>query len=132
MDLIKMLTEQAGVDESQARGGAGLIFSKLKDQLGGGDLDQLRSLVPGMDALADEAPEAEAESSGGLMGMLGGAASKLGLENLGNLADLGAGFSKLGISTDKISGFVSVILKFIEDKGGAGAREMVEKIIKPS
>ena len=135
MDLIKMVTEQVGVDESQARQGAGMLFGKAKEQLDDGSFAKLKEYVPDVDSLMDEAPEAEAEDAagggGGLMGMLGGAASKMGLGGISGMADLAGGFSKIGVSADKIGPFVTTVLEFIESKGGPQARALVEKFIKP-
>ena len=131
MELVQMLTERLGIDESTARQGAGMLFGKAKESLDGGDFDKLKEYVPDIDSMMDEAPEAEAEGSGGLAGMLGGAASKLGMGGIGDIADLTAGFGKIGLSADKIGPFVTGILEFIEDKGGPQARAMIEKFIKP-
>ena len=131
MDLINLLTQQLGIDEPQARGGAGMLFQKAKEQLDGGDFEKLKSYVPDVDSLIGDAPEADAEESGGLMGMVGSAASKFGLGGVGSIADLAAGFGKLGIPTDKLGDFASIVLNFIEEKGGADARQMIEKFLKP-
>lgn len=37
MGLVQLLTENLGVQESQAQGGAGLIFQLAKDKLGEDD-----------------------------------------------------------------------------------------------
>ena len=131
MELINLLTEKLGLDESQARGGAGLLLSKAKDALDGGSFDQIKSAIPEAESLIGDAPDAEAEGSGGLMGMVGSAASKFGLGGVADIADISAGFDKLGIPTDKLGDFATIVLDFIESKGGAGARQMVEKFLKP-
>lgn len=130
-ELIEMLTSRLGVEEGQAKQGAGLLFSKAKEQLGESDFAKLASHVPGIDTLLGEAPEAEAAQAGGLMGMLGGAAEKFGLGGVGSIADIAAGFSKIGIPTDKLTDFASVVLEFIEKQGGTDARAMIEKFLKP-
>ena len=133
MDLVKLLAERIGIDETQARQGAGMVFSKAKEQLDGGDFEKLKGFVPDVDGMIDDAPEADAEASGGggLMGMVSGAASKFGMGGLASAADLSAGFSKIGISADKLGPFLTTILEFIEEKGGPQARAMVEKFVKP-
>ena len=131
MDLIQLLTEKMGVSSDQAEQGAGLIFSKAKEHLGG-DFGKLRGAVPDMDALLEKAPAADAEKSGGgLMGMVGGAASKFGLGNIGDMADMAAGFDKIGLGSDKLPEFATTVLAFLEEKLGVDAKSLVEKFLKP-
>jgi hypothetical protein len=47
MDLISTLTQNLGVSESQATGGAGLLFKLAKDKLPAGDFAKVASAVPG-------------------------------------------------------------------------------------
>ena len=132
MDLIALLTEKMGIPAEQAEQGAGLIFSKAKEHLGG-DFDKLRDAVPDMDGLIDKAPSADAtaEGGGGLMGMLGGAADKLGLDNISDMADMSAGFDKIGLGADQLPAFATTVLGFLEEKLGVDARSLVEKFLKP-
>ena len=131
MDLIALLTEKMGIPAEQAEQGAGLIFSKAKEHLGG-DFDKLRDAVPDMDGLIDKAPAADAASEGGgLMGMLGGAADKLGLDNVSDMADMAAGFDKIGLGGDQLPAFATTVLGFLEEKLGVDAKALVEKFLKP-
>ncbi|NEQ68103.1 MAG: DUF2780 domain-containing protein, partial [Symploca sp. SIO2D2] len=41
MELIQLLTQNLGVEDSQAMGGAGLLFQLAKDQLGEDDFSQV-------------------------------------------------------------------------------------------
>jgi hypothetical protein len=65
--LIQQLVSQLGVQEGQARGGAGLLFKLAKDRLGSGEFSQIAQKVPGAEELSKEAPK-----SGGMMGAMGG------------------------------------------------------------
>ena len=93
MELIELLTQNLGVEEKQAKGGAGLLFQLAKDQLEDGDFAQIANLVPGIDGLIGEAPEV-----GGVAGALGSLAGAFGgkAASLGSLATLAGGFSQLG------------------------------------
>ncbi len=135
MELIQQLISNLGVNEGQAKGGAGLLFNLAKDKLGAGEFQQLADKVPGITALLKAAPQQGA--GGGLMGALGGAASAFGglggkMEGLGNLAQLAAGFSQLGLSTDMVGKFLPIILSFVQNQGGESAKGLLEKVLKPA
>ena len=116
MDLIQMLTSQLNVDESQAKGGAGLILKAAKDKLGGGDFGKLAAQLPNADALMQAAP-----SAGGLGGLVSGLSGKLGgLGGLGALAGLAGGFEKLGLKPEMVGKFAPVMMDFFKSKGGQG------------
>ena len=130
MDLIQMLTSQLGIDESQARQGTGTLLAKAKETLDVGDFDQLKGVIPGADAMLDEAPVETEGGGGGLMGMVSGAASKFGLGGVADLASFGDALGKVGIPADKVTGFLTTIVQFVESQGGAGAKALLEKFIK--
>ncbi len=126
MELIKILTDQLGINDNQAKGGAGLIFSLVKDKLDSGDFSKIASAIPGVNDLIKSAPE-----SGGLMGAIGGLASSFGGgSSLGNLAGLADGFSKLGLDSGMIGKFIPIIMSFVESKGGASVKALLEKVLK--
>jgi len=130
-----------GVNEDQAKGGAGLLFNLAKDKLGAGEFQQLTDKIPGVNDLlgAAPAPSSAASAGGGMMGALGGAASSLGagglgdkLGGLGNLANLASGFSQLGLSSDMVGKFVPVVLSFVQSQGGDSMKGLLEKVMSPS
>lgn len=126
MELVQQLVTSAGVSQSQAEGGAGLLFGLVKDQLSSGDFSQVASAVPGIESLIDKAPD----SGGGLGGLLGGVASALGGSELGNLASLASGFSKLDLDAGMIGKFVPVVLSFLQSQGGEGVASMVGRVLQ--
>ena len=141
MELIQQLVSSLGVNEDQAKGGAGLLFNLAKDKLGSGDFQQLTDAIPGIQNLMGAAPTSEAapaSGGGGLMGALGGVASSLGgslggkMEGLGDLANLAGGFSKLGLSSDMVGKFVPVVVSFVQNQGGDAMKGMLEKVLNPS
>jgi len=127
MELIETIIGKLGIDESQAKGGVGQILGLAKEKLGGGKFAEIASAVPGLDALTGDAPKAE---GGGLMGALGGVASALGADDLGDLAKLAGGFDKLGMDKGMIGKFVPVILDFVKDKGGDKVGALLEGVLK--
>lgn len=130
MELMQLLTQNLGVSEEQAQGGAGLLFKLAKDKLGDGDFQQVASAVPGIDGLMDAAPS----GGGGLMGALGGIASSLGVGGgggkLGGLASLAGGFSKLNLDSGMVGKFIPVILSFVQSKGGDTVKNLLAGVLK--
>lgn len=125
MELLNMLTSQLGINEEQASGGAGMIFNLAKEKLGG-DFSQITEAIPDVSGLMDKAPD----TSGGVMGALGGLASSFGGDKFGNLASLAGGFSKLDLDVGMITKFAPIILDFVKDKAGDGAMDLLGKVLK--
>ena len=133
MELIQQLVSNLGINEGQAKGGAGLLFNLAKEKLGTGDFQQLTNAIPDVTNLMKAAPE----SGGGLMGALGSAASAFGglggkMEDLGNLAQLAGGFSQLGLNADMIGKFVPIVLSFVQNQGGDAVKGLLAKVLQPS
>ncbi|HEX3036575.1 MAG TPA: DUF2780 domain-containing protein [Thermodesulfobacteriota bacterium] len=127
MDLIELLVKNLGVNEKQASGGAGLIFKLAQERLGAGEFSQIAQHVPNLDRMFKDAPE-----SGGILGDIGGITSAIGGKTgeLGKLAALAGGFSKLGLDKDMIGKFVPIILSFLQDRGGEGAKDNLKKALQ--
>jgi len=126
MELVETLTQALGVNETQATGGAGLLFRMAKEKLGG-DFGKISAAVPGMDGLLAAAPE-----GGGLGGALGGVAQALGggAGQLGGLAGLAGGFSKLGLDSGMVGKFIPVLLSFVQSKGGDSVKNLLAGALK--
>lgn len=127
MELLNLLTQNLGVSEDQAKGGAGAIFSMVKDKLGADDFGKISAAVPGLGDLVGAAPK-----SGGLGGAIGGLASALGggAEKMGNLAGLAGAFKGLGLDSSMIGKFIPVILSFVQSKGGDTLKNLMEGVLK--
>lgn len=125
MELLQMLTQQLGVSEDQAKGGAGLLFSLAKEKLQAGEFSQVAGAVPDIEDLIAAAPK-----PGGFAGALGGLASTLGGSNLGNLAALAGGFKGLNMDSGMISKFIPIVLSFVQSKGGDAVKGILAKILK--
>ena len=113
-ELVNLLTQKLGVTQEQAKGGAGAIFSTAKEKLSAEDFSKVENAVPGMDDLLQAAPKA-----GGLSSLFGG----------GGMGDLASAFSKLGLSPDMIGQFTPVILDYVESKGGATVRNILQGVL---
>lgn len=134
MELVQQLVSNLGVQEDQAKGGAGLILKLAQDKLGGGEFAKVASAIPGSDVLLGSAPTEES-GGGGMMGALGGMAAGMMGGNqaaggLGSLMSLAGGFSKLGMSGDMATKFFPVILNFVQQKGGADVAGILSKALQ--
>lgn len=126
-ELIAQLVSQLGVQEGQAKGGAGLLLKLAQSKLGG-DFNKVSSAVPGIQDLIKSAPEA-----GGAAKLLGGLAGALGGGKAGGLADLASlasGFNQLKLDPQMISKFVPVVLSFVQSKGGADVVKLLAGVLK--
>lgn len=120
-ELIAVLVKQLGIQESQAWGGAGLLFKLAQDKLSG-DFSKVTSALPGVTDLIKQVPQA-----GGASSLLGGLASAIGGEKAAGLASLSAGFSQLKLDPSMIGRFAPVILGFVQNKGGQAVAQMLTK-----
>ena len=127
MELIQTLTNQLGISEEQAKGGAGLLFKMAQEKLGSDEFSQVASAVPGVEELLTSAPE-----SGGLSGALGGLASSFGgnVGQLANLASLAGGFKTLNLDSGMIGQFIPIVISFAQSQGGDTVKSILEKVLK--
>ena len=123
-ELIGMLVKQLGVQDNQAKGGAGLLLKMAQDKMGG-DFSKVAAVVPGVQDLIGAAPK-----PGGAASLLGGLASAVGGGKAADLASLAAGFSQLKLDPSMISKFVPVILGFVQSKGDQDVVGLLSKVLK--
>ena len=122
-ELIAQLVSQLGVQEGQAKGGAGLLLKLAQSKLGG-DFSKVSGAVPGLQDLIKSAPEA-----GGASKLLGGLAGALGGGKAADLATLAGGFSQLKLDPQMIGKFVPVILSFVQSKGGQDVVKLLAGVL---
>ncbi|MEM7716801.1 MAG: DUF2780 domain-containing protein [Cyanobacteria bacterium P01_A01_bin.68] len=132
MELVQQLVSNLGVQEDQAKGGAGLILKLAQDKLGGEEFAKVASAIPGSDVLLGSAPSQD--GGGGMMGALGGmAAGMMGGGQgaaLGNLMSLAGGFSQLGMDGNMVTKFFPIVLNFVQQKGGADIAGILSKALQ--
>ena len=108
-ELVNILVSKLGVNDEQAKGGAGLILNLVQQQLGKNDFSKVAQAAPDVGDLIKAAPATG--GGGGLMGMVGTLASSLGGSELGKLASLAGGFEKLGLKPKMLTQFMPIILQ---------------------
>jgi hypothetical protein len=127
MELIQQLVTGIGVNQQQAEGGVGLLLGLVKEQLSAGDFAKVEEAVPDAAGLIESAPATE---TGGLGGLLGSAVSALGGAELGNLASMASGFSKLDLDAGMVAKFIPVLLSFLQAKGGDEVAGLVSRVLQ--
>lgn len=121
--LIKQLTKGLSITPTQAKGGAGTLFSLAKSRLSADEFGKVSSAVPGMSGLLKAAPALSQKSeSSGLESMLPG--------NMGRMAEAAEAFHKLGLSPEMAAKFVPIMSKYVETKGGSSTAALLEKALK--
>ena len=127
MELIQQLVSQLGINESAAKGGAGLLFQLAQSKLSGVDFGKISGAIPGISDMISAAPK-----DTGVLGGLGKLASGFGggAAQLGSLAGIAGGFSKLGLDSGMIGKFIPIILSFAQSKGGDVVKTLLEKAFK--
>jgi hypothetical protein len=121
-ELITKLSQQLNISESQARGGAAVLFKAAKEKLGGAEFSRMLGSVPGIDGLIMQAP-----AGGG--GLLGGLASLAG-GNAALIATIVSGFSRLNLSSDHAQKFVPIVLDYLRGQVGPDAVSKLERTLR--
>jgi len=131
-ELISNLTSQLGIDDTQAKGGLGLLLNAAKSKLGDGDFSKITDLIGSTDAssLMEKAnniasAEGDGAAGGGLMGAVSSMASGLG-GNLGGMASLLAGFKSLNLDSGMVTKFAPIVMGFLKSKGGDDIGSVVD------
>ncbi|NLB64896.1 MAG: DUF2780 domain-containing protein [Lentisphaerae bacterium] len=126
-ELVSELVSKLGVENTQAKGGAGLILKLAQEKLGG-DFSKVAAAIPGAKDLISAAPAAAggAKLIGGLLGSIGGDKAK----GLSDLAGLAGGFAQLNLDSGMVTKFVPIILQFAKSKGGQDAMSLLAKVLQ--
>jgi hypothetical protein len=109
-ELVGSLTNDLGVTEAQASGGAGALFSMAKARMAPDDFGKVAAAVPGMDGLLKNAPDV----GGDKKGMLGAIRA----------------FKQLGLSPAMLTKFVPALTKFVGAKGGADVAKLLTGVLQ--
>ena len=124
--LIGQLTKELSISSTQARGGAGALFSLAKTRLSADEFSKVAAAVPGMSSLLKAAPAAgEPSELSSLESSLPG-----GMGSLGTMAAAAGSFHKLGLSPEMAMKFLPVMMKYVESRGGLSTASLLEKALK--
>ncbi len=118
MDLIGQLSQQLGVDGTQAQGLAGsllkLVQGTVQEKVGPDAARQMGQAIPEMQGWQQQAAQAPAGDGGGLMGALGGMLGGAGGGG-GLMGALGGAAAHAG----EVAGMVAILQRFNLDAGKA-------------
>jgi len=117
-ELIKGIMDAAGVNEEQAKGGAGALLEMAKGKMDKTDFDKVSDAVPNMGDLLSSVPAV----GGGKTSM-----PDLAAKQPVGMPKVLAVFDKLGISRDKVQLFTPIIVNYVEKKGGKAVSSLLEK-----
>jgi hypothetical protein len=112
-DFISDLATKSGVSPDLARKGVGVILALLKDKLPAGTFAQVLSAIPNGNNLMADAQAAPESSSGGILGAVGSAVSKL---VGGSAGELTSRLTQLGFFADQLKSFLPGALEFLKTK----------------
>ncbi|RTR38121.1 DUF2780 domain-containing protein [Shewanella canadensis] len=122
-DLVGSVMSQLGLNQSQAEGGLGSLFSLAQSTLGSDDFGPIASAIPNMDSLLSAAPAID--SGSGISGLLS-QAGDLGASLQGG-AQIYDAFEKLGISKELAVPMIDVVKGYLDANAGNGTTDLLIK-----
>ena len=125
MEIIDLLTNKLTVTEDQAKGGAGLILKRAKDNLGAEEFGKISAAAPDLELLIRDLPATDSTVVGEVEKMFSIFGRKMG--NLGSAAGVRAGFLKLSLNAGMIERFETIIQSYVQSKAGDPAMRSFEK-----
>ena len=127
LSLVSLLAQNLGVTTEQAEGGAGAILNAASKNMSSDEFTQVTDALPEVASLVENASASDSGSgsSGGLSSLLGNSQS-----SLSSLAGLASTFSDLGLSSDMIGKFTSVILEYAQSEGGSEIASLLKAALQ--
>jgi len=127
LNLVGLLTEKLGVTTEQAEGGAGAIFDVVSKSLSADDFSKITDALPDVTSLL----KSDA-STGSTTGSLKGLSSLLGnsQSSLSSLAGLSDTFSSLGLGSDMVGKFTSIVIEYAQSKGGSEIANLLKSVLQ--
>ncbi|MDR4517057.1 MAG: DUF2780 domain-containing protein [Nitrosomonas sp.] len=114
--LVDILSQQLGISQHQALGGAGAIFQAAQSGMEPQAFSTLSQSVPGITEMLNAAPVVSNPLGGmgsGVSSLLGGAGS-----TLNNAASLATSFQQLNLSPDMVGQFIPIVTDYVQNASG--------------
>jgi len=121
--LTDILTQQLGVSQQQALGGAGAIFQAAQASMDPQAFSTLSQSLPGMSTMLEAAPVVQNPLTG-LASMMGGSGS-----TLNNAASLAASFQQLNLSPDMVGQFVPIVTDYVRNTSGQVTADLLRSAL---
>lgn len=128
MELIEQIVKQLGVEESQAKGGLGLLLKLAQQQLDGSEFQKVEQAIPQSGEMLGAAPDLKSQG-GGLMSMAMGMVEQWTGKDLGQLAELAEGFQSLNLSPEMIGKFAPMLMEWVQQNAGGEIVELLTKVL---
>ena len=113
--LVSAVSGNLNVSNEQSQGGIASVMNYVQSNLSNGEYSQLAKNIPGLDGLLDDVPalsdSSAPNSSSSLSGLLNKASEYS--STVKSVNDLKQQFEALGLSTDMIASFVSIISTYL-------------------
>ena len=119
--LVALLSEQLGITEEQAAGGAGAILDVAKKQVDETDFRALAESVPETEDLLAAAPQLTDDSASASASILDGS----GGAQLKGALGLVSSFDKLGLDASAVQSFTPIVMAYFRNKGGEAAGDLL-------
>lgn len=116
ISLVNILTQQLGISQHQALGGAGAIFQAAQTGMDPQAFSTLSQSVPGITEMLNAAPVVSNPLGGmgsGVSSLLGGAGN-----TLNSAASLAASFQQLNLSPDMVGQFIPIVTNYVQNTSG--------------
>lgn len=123
-DMVKMVTDNLGVEKNQAEGGLGSIFNYAKENLDTDQFSQLSGALPGIGDLISAAPDvSKLTEQGGLSGLMDKAAQYN--DSLKAVNEVKKQFEALGLKPEMIMQFVQQAKAYLDTEQGQQAKALL-------
>jgi uncharacterized protein VcgC/VcgE DUF2780 len=121
LPALKGATQTSG---AQASGGAGSLFSLVKENLDAEDFSSLQEMVPqlNMDKILAAAPEVSGQNNS-MTSMLGGDSG----DALANAQKVYEQFKSLGLTKEQLGQYIDVTQGYLQSEGGQAAVDLFKK-----
>ena len=125
-DLVNTLTGKLGINQQQALGGVGSIFSLAQQRMNPGDFSTLSNSVPNMNQYLAAVPQAVAPTQSSAL--LGAAGSLLGGQ-ANTVGALAGSFQALNMGPSMIAQFIPVVLQYLQGQNGGAAANSLQRAL---
>ena len=127
--LVDILTQQLGISQHQALGGAGAIFQTAQTGMDPQAFSTLSQSVPGITEMLNAAPVVSNPLGG--MGMGSGVSSLPGGtgSTLNSAASLAASFQQLNLSPDMVGQFIPIVTNYVQNTSGQVSANLLRSVL---
>jgi hypothetical protein len=127
MSLVDILSQQLGISQHQALGGAGAIFQTAQTGMDPQAFSKLSQSVPGITEMLNAAPVVSnplGSMGSDVSSLLGGAGN-----SLNSATSLAASFQQLNLSPDMVGQFIPIVTNYVQNTSGQGMANLLRSAL---